>query len=178
MVYEDTILASKEIMIDEITGMYNRDFYDIALTREFYQAKQEKGTFSIMLIKLNDYKNILSILGEKKSSSILSNLRDIIASYTRDADTICTLHHDAFAVIMPDTAPDAALETWKKIIGHFSAIRFIECKVQLHGSITSYPHDARKIRVLIDLTYSLLDKAGTANTESFSCATKKEYIFN
>lgn len=101
---------------DQLTGLYNRRSLDELLPLEFERAKRYQQPLSILMIDLDDFKQINDHYGHGAGDLVLSTLGAILIDNTRKNDAVIRYGGDEFLVIMPHTNEDQARSVADKIL--------------------------------------------------------------
>lgn len=89
---------------DQLTGAYNRRFFDRKIKEELARAKRYKKDVSLLLIDLDNLKEINDTYGHLVGDEALIKLARILLSNIRNTDYLCRYGGDEFAIIMPETS--------------------------------------------------------------------------
>ena len=79
---------------DKLTGLYNRRGYD------FLIKNVDMETSTLIIIDLDNFKNVNDSYGHDIGDKVLAKAADIIYNSFRNADYVCRIGGDEFAVIM------------------------------------------------------------------------------
>ncbi len=101
---------------DQLTGLYNRRSLAELLPLEFERAKRYHHPLSILMIDLDDFKQINDHYGHGAGDLVLSTLGDILIDNTRRNDAVICYGGDEFLVIMPHTDEEQARTVADKIL--------------------------------------------------------------
>ncbi len=93
---------------DELTGSYNRRFFQQHLLREIDIARRHRTTFSILLIDVDNFKVINDTYGHLAGDSILVSLAELIRGSLRKSDVLARIGGEEFALYLPHTSAEAA----------------------------------------------------------------------
>lgn len=101
---------------DQLTGLYNRRSLAELMPLEFERAKRYDHPLSILMIDLDDFKQINDQYGHGTGDLILSSLGKILIDNTRRNDAVVRYGGDEFLVIMPHTDGEQARVVADKIL--------------------------------------------------------------
>jgi diguanylate cyclase (GGDEF)-like protein len=107
---------------DSLTGLANRELFRDHLRTTLARKQRYGGEFAVIMIDLDDFKQVNDSLGHAAGDLLLSEVGRRIRMGLRDSDTAARLGGDEFAVIVDNlTTPEAALEVADRIIDWISA---------------------------------------------------------
>jgi diguanylate cyclase (GGDEF)-like protein/PAS domain S-box-containing protein len=106
------VLAS----IDGLTGIANRRRFDEALQSEWRRAQRDRTPCSVLLMDADHFKNYNDIYGHISGDRCLRQIAETAAQVLqRPADLISRYGGEEFAVILPDTSFEGAMEIGEQI---------------------------------------------------------------
>ncbi len=85
---------------DELTGLNNRAVFRKELSRAAARSRRSGKTFAVMMIDLDDFKNVNDSLGHPAGDDLLRIVADRLVECMREGDTPVRLGGDEFAVIL------------------------------------------------------------------------------
>lgn len=85
---------------DELTGLNNRAVFRKELARAASRSLRSDKTFAVMMIDLDDFKNVNDSLGHPAGDELLRVVADRLVECMREGDTPVRLGGDEFAVIL------------------------------------------------------------------------------
>lgn len=137
---------------DPLTGIGNRRRFDLALAREIARAQRYGRDLSLLLIDLDDFKEVNTQLGLSGGDEILRRTAHILASGARHGvDISCRIGGDEFAMILPEISEDAAKELAQRLLREVVKVTESLWPVRFSYSISSYPHiTAEHLRRIAD----------------------------
>jgi diguanylate cyclase (GGDEF)-like protein len=100
---------------DNLTGAYNRHFFNETLPRELERARRYEKSLTILILDLNDFKKYNDTYGHLRGDVILKMIARIFASQLRSTDTIARFGGDEFVVILPETNRHRATQVAARI---------------------------------------------------------------
>ena len=90
--------------LDALTGMHNRRFFHQALEREVSRARRYDRALSLIIIDLDDFKQVNDTVGHLAGDEVLAVTSERIQGAVRTADIPCRIGGDEFAIILPESA--------------------------------------------------------------------------
>jgi len=100
---------------DGLTGLPNQRAVADALKRTFAQASTVKAPLALLLIDLDHFKQINDQRGHPVGDQVLANVGATLRSVLRTRDFAGRKGGEEFAVLLPDTEIDAALEIAQRV---------------------------------------------------------------
>jgi two-component system, cell cycle response regulator len=94
---------------DELTGMYNRRYFQEALEREISGANRYGHGLTLCIIDLDNFKRVNDNRGHLTGDRVLREFSRLLDESIRKYDVGCRYGGDEFVVILPDTPLDKAL---------------------------------------------------------------------
>jgi len=88
---------------DDLTGIYNRRITEKQLQREFFAAKRYKRNFSVLLMDVDNFKNINDKFGHNAGDEILKQLCETIQGVIREPDIFGRWGGEEFLIVAPET---------------------------------------------------------------------------
>jgi diguanylate cyclase len=95
---------------DPLTQLHNRRFFEPALEREVASARRSARHLALVVLDIDHFKRINDTYGHPEGDSVLCALADLLRSSLRTMDFAVRLGGEEFAVLLPDTALQAAAE--------------------------------------------------------------------
>jgi diguanylate cyclase (GGDEF)-like protein len=90
-------------IIDGLTGVYNRAYFDELLKREEDRARRYPQKFSLLMIDLDDFKKYNDSYGHPCGDKILKHIGQIFMQRIRTTDFVARYGGDEFVIISPHT---------------------------------------------------------------------------
>ncbi len=88
---------------DELTGLYNRRYFDRHLSLMLDKAQQQARDMAVMLIDMDYFKSVNDTHGHDIGDSVLREFADRLRRNIRGVDLACRFGGEEFVVLMPDT---------------------------------------------------------------------------
>jgi diguanylate cyclase (GGDEF)-like protein/PAS domain S-box-containing protein len=87
---------------DALTGLFNRRRLDEELEREAADSQRYDRPAALLLIDLDDFKNVNDTLGHKAGDELLQQIAARMRKRLRASDILARMGGDEFAVILPE----------------------------------------------------------------------------
>ncbi len=119
---------------DELTGLYNKRFFNKQLKIEIARTKRTGEPFCLMFIDLDNFKSVNDNLGHAKGDEFLINICRQISQKIRPTDFACRYGGDEFTAILSETSLlDGILiaQRWHELIKSVA----MKMKVKVSSSI-------------------------------------------
>jgi diguanylate cyclase (GGDEF)-like protein len=100
---------------DELTGLYNRRYFDNKISEEYSRAKRYKHNLTLLLIDIDRFKSVNDACGHNIGDEVLVEVSKTIKSTARITDIVTRYGGEEFATIMPETPPDRGFAIAEKI---------------------------------------------------------------
>jgi diguanylate cyclase (GGDEF)-like protein len=94
---------------DDLTGLPNRRRFAEALRAEAQRARRYGRALALLMLDVDGLKAINDRHGHAAGDAVLRGVGQVLRANTRDTDLPTRLSGDEFAVILPETEPEAAL---------------------------------------------------------------------
>jgi diguanylate cyclase (GGDEF)-like protein len=99
----ETVRLTHAATIDSLTGLFNRQSFDVRLREEIERAKRSSGSLAVLMIDVDDYKAINDTYGHPVGDAVLQAASDVLRSVVRVFDFCARYGGDEFAVVMPNS---------------------------------------------------------------------------
>jgi len=107
-IFEEALLksyneVSRLAVTDQLTGLYNRYYIFNRLNEEIKRAKRYGKNFCVILLDVDNFKNINDEFGHDVGDFVLFEVGEVLRNITRSVDTVGRLGGEEFIVICPNT---------------------------------------------------------------------------
>jgi diguanylate cyclase len=92
----------RQAWFDELTGLANRAHYGTSLRAALDRAHEHGTRTALLLIDLDDFKNVNDTLGHAAGDTLLCEVATRLTGQVRGTDVVCRLGGDEFVVIVED----------------------------------------------------------------------------
>lgn len=148
--------ARELIYTDDLTGLYNHRYLQVALEQEIRRAERYGLEFSLAFIDLDLFKNVNDVHGHLIGSSVLREVGELLRRCVRDADMLFRYGGDEFTALLVETDTQGARivseRIRRKIEEHvYGAAQGISCRITATVGHATFPVHANSKQQLIDL---------------------------
>ncbi len=106
----------KQISIrDELTGLYNRRYFNEILKKEAQRAFRYKEPLSMIMYDIDHFKRVNDTYGHMVGDEVLKKLSEIIKSNVRNSDYIFRTGGEEFTILLPGTDLEKAYKVAEKL---------------------------------------------------------------
>lgn len=147
--------------LDELTGLFNRRFYDQKIVAEYRRSKRNLTPLSLVLIDIDHFKAVNDTHGHLAGDECLVWVSEHIKnSLKRSADNAFRYGGEEFCLILPDTNGQGAIalaEVLRKRIAKQPCLyKGIEIALTISSGISTYIQD---VDILPEQIFAGADKA-------------------
>lgn len=104
------------VRTDPLTGIANRRHFVEQLQIEIQRAYRDKAPLSLLMMDLDYFKRINDTWGHGTGDKVLSNFAHVVGTLLRTTDLLARIGGEEFAVILPNTDLDGAIEVASRIL--------------------------------------------------------------
>lgn len=152
----------EQTILDDLTGLYNRRYFDQKLPLEFARARRYGRPLSLILLDVDHFKAYNDDFGHTAGDVVLARIGALLRADIRSVDVGCRYGGEEFAVIVPDTAPAGARRLAERLHG---AVSGMEATAGLRRPITvsigvaSFPENATEPHEVVEAADRALYRA-------------------
>jgi diguanylate cyclase (GGDEF)-like protein len=144
-------LLNKKAMIDGLTGLWNRTYFDQTLQAQLSLARRSGQPVSVVMCDLDQFKQINDRCGHLTGDEALRIVAACMQATCRIEDVVCRYGGEEFGIVVPNTPADRAA---------------IMCE-RLRKNIEKLPLQHRGMPVQITCSFGIAD---------LSCAGEKDIV--
>ena len=101
----DTFSKAKDLLfIDDVSGLYNHRYLDIALEREMKRVERYASHLAVLFIDVDYFKKVNDAHGHLVGSRVLAEFGSLIKKSVRDVDIVIRYGGDEYTAILVETA--------------------------------------------------------------------------
>jgi diguanylate cyclase (GGDEF)-like protein len=109
---------------DGLTGLFNRATFDDLLRENMTIAEKTGSSFSLILIDIDNFKNVNDTYGHVAGDMVLSNLGKMLQSILRRDDAACRYGGEEFAILVQYATQSQIARAAEKIRSHVENHQF------------------------------------------------------
>jgi len=128
-----------EFMVDHdfLTGLFNRRHFEQELTREVERARRYRTFGAVLLIDLDNFKEVNDAFGHMAGDDVLKEIAELLKHRIRQTDTLARIGGDEFAVLLPQSDAERAMIVADELIKALSMKTAIQAdqKMRITASV-------------------------------------------
>jgi two-component system, cell cycle response regulator len=169
--------AERLSITDGLTGVWNRRYLQLTLTKEIDRADRFDRPLSLLMIDIDRFKGVNDAHGHQRGDEVLVELtRRILGSVRTQIDVLARYGGEEFVIVLPETPPAGARVVAEKVrtaIGDepFQSEDGPSLAVTVSIGVASYPADGMTADELVaaaDGAMYRAKEAGRDRVEAFS----------
>ncbi|MEK5031500.1 diguanylate cyclase [Paenibacillus sp. FSL R7-0302] len=122
----------ESIIVDELTGAFNRKYFNQTMKQLISDFRRTGRTFSLALLDLDLFKQVNDTYGHLMGDEVLQSFSEVVKQSIRTEDTFCRYGGEEFALFMPNTPAEQALLVMERIQEVFAAREFQAKRESFH----------------------------------------------
>jgi diguanylate cyclase (GGDEF)-like protein len=167
--------VSEQAMTDPLTGLANRRYMSETLDREVARARRFSHPISLIIIDVDDFKQINDREGHLQGDVVLETVADQVRDCTRSIDVPARYGGDELAVILVETDREGALIVGERLADR---MRSVEVPLRQGGTmavtislgVATIPDSADSLDSLVDSADRALLRAKRAGKNQIRAA--------
>ncbi|MCU0236711.1 MAG: diguanylate cyclase [Acidobacteria bacterium] len=140
---------------DALTGLYNKRFIINELENYCRIARRSNRAFSVIMLDIDDFKQINDRFGHLTGDEYLKRLAGLIRETLRDQDLAGRIGGEEFLVVLPETAIEGALQLAVRIrknVEDFAiTMQEQEIRTTISAGVCQYERGLKDVKELLDL---------------------------
>ncbi|HLD40668.1 MAG TPA: diguanylate cyclase [Candidatus Omnitrophota bacterium] len=154
------------VVLDGLTGLYNRRYFNELMTLEFSKLNRSQDTLSLLMIDVDNFKKYNDTNGHPAGDKLLKDAAQVFGSVVRDVDSVCRYGGEEFAVLLPQASKEEAALVAERLRAQVNL--YLGATVSI--GIGSAPADAQEAQALIDKADAALYQAKQTGKNKFCLA--------
>ena len=102
-------------VIDELTGLHNRRFFDLRLSYEIDRSQRYGHPMSLALFDVDFFKRVNDTYGHSVGDDALRHLAQVAGRAVRKADLLARFGGEEFSLLMPETPREGGLTATERL---------------------------------------------------------------
>jgi len=167
--------ASRRVITDELTGLYNRAFLDDALENFFYISRSNNKPLSFIMLDADNFRKINELIGFESGNNVIIEFSGIIRRIVSQHGILARYGGDEFSILLPETDLNTAVEIAEKIrenveLFDFSKhLRGHDIEITTSIGISSFPETANDLATFKQKADESLYRAKNAGKNCVRC---------
>ena len=105
----ETFAKAKDLsFIDDVSGLYNHRYLNIALEREMKRVERYSSHLAVLFIDVDSFKQVNDAYGHLVGSRVLAEFGALVKKMVRDVDIVIRYGGDEYTAILVETPCDKA----------------------------------------------------------------------
>jgi two-component system cell cycle response regulator len=142
----------KRISLDKVLRIHNKYYFLSKLDEEMIRSQRHGSHLSLVLLDVDDFKQINESYGHQAGDAALIQLAEICKNCIKETDILCRYGVEKFAIIMPETNQQQACTLSESI----------------QKLVTTIPVNYANIAIDITVSIGVTGYASSSATESFT----------
>ena len=140
--------ASRRVITDELTGLYNRAFLDDAIENFFYISQSNNKPLSFLMLDTDNFRKINELIGHDAGNSVIIEFAGIIRRIISKHGIMARYGGDEFSILLPETDLNTAVEIAEQIRESVECFDFSkhlgghEVRITTSIGVSSFPDTA------------------------------------
>jgi diguanylate cyclase (GGDEF)-like protein len=177
IVQHEALLRATELRAstDPLTGLLNHGAFHEQLGRELSRARRSGEPLGLLLIDLDDLKQINDVAGHRTGDRVIREVAARLSSWCRTPDIVCRIGGDEMALLAPGAGPEAlgALAArLNRAVHGIAADAVGDVSVSIGGAV--FPDTARTAAELVERADQALYAAKRAGRDGYRQAATPE----
>jgi two-component system cell cycle response regulator len=119
--------ASRRIITDELTGVYNRAFLDDAVENFFHISQSNNKPLALFMMDIDDFRVINDTHGHDAGNRIIIEFANIIKDIISKHGIIARYGGDEFAILLPEAGLEKAEKIAEELRSRVESHDFTDC---------------------------------------------------
>jgi len=100
--------AKDMLFIDDLSGLYNQRYLEVALEREMKRIERYSSQLAILFLDMDSFKQVNDTHGHLVGSRVLKEMGALLKKSVRDVDVVIRYGGDEYTAILVESSPEMA----------------------------------------------------------------------
>ncbi|MDD2851294.1 MAG: diguanylate cyclase [Desulfuromonadaceae bacterium] len=155
--------AKDQLFIDDISGLYNHRYLDVALEREMKRLERYSSHLAVLFIDVDSFKQVNDVHGHLVGSRVLAEFGAMLKKSVRDVDVVIRYGGDEYTAILVETS---------RVTAELVAER-IRRNVEKHNFVVS---NGQTINLTCSIGYACCPEDTASKDKLLELADKAMYV--
>jgi two-component system, cell cycle response regulator len=155
--------AKDMLFIDDLSGLFNHRYLEVALERELHRVERYASQLSIIFLDIDSFKLVNDTYGHLVGSRVLKEMGALLKKSVREVDVVIRYGGDEYTVILVETNCSTAGTVAERIRGLVEAQTFLAT-------------DGYNIRLTCSIGYSCCPEDTMSKQELLEMADRAMYV--
>lgn len=124
---------------DELTGLFNRRYFDRSLAREINRARRHEKTVALLIFDIDDFKQYNDRFGHAAGDQVLQQVGLILRESLRSEDIPCRFGGEEFVAILPETTSELARPLIERVVKRVAEAQLEHGRITISGGVADFP---------------------------------------
>ncbi|WP_198242945.1 GGDEF domain-containing protein [methane-oxidizing endosymbiont of Gigantopelta aegis] len=156
----------KKANIDQLTGLYNRNYLMTRLTQDVASSQHKNQPFALIFLDLDGFKYVNDSLGHALGDALLCEVARRLRSKVRASDVLARLGGDEFVVILGEVnSPEIIEQRAEAILQAINQIHQVDgypVEISCSIGISLFPDDAQDVETMLKYADTAMYEAKAA----------------
>jgi diguanylate cyclase (GGDEF)-like protein len=148
---------------DTHTGLYNKRFIINELENISRISRRSGRAFSIIIIDIDDFKQINDVYGHPSGDEYLKNIAELLTQLLREQDIAGRIGGEEFLIILPETTIDGAFHLAVRIRKNVEdfVLNYLNFKIRttISAGVCQYENTIKNVSELLEIADQALYEA-------------------
>ncbi|MCU1284242.1 MAG: diguanylate cyclase with sensor [Acidobacteriales bacterium] len=164
--------------LDGLTGIFNRRFFELRIAEELERVNRYNSSMSVIMIDIDRFKKLNDEFGHLLGDEVLRQASHIFSQQLRKGDVVCRYGGEEFALLLPQTTGENAMEVAEKLRRTVEATHFpgVPRKVTVSAGVADSPAFGKVRDEIVAAADSALYQAKQAGRNKVIAASRVKQV--